>query len=139
MKLQRVSTPGKYGRAAVLAVELYRSGKATSPQEAWEQAAAAIFPDSPSSRAKGCPKGAFLGLCSEGLIRGIGPGEYTTSRDNCSYAVRAVHVLEDDPSLAENKARLWSEVMDGEQKRHNSQMDVVTALWTADLIKRNDS
>ncbi len=139
MKLRRLSVPGTYGRAAVLAVELYRSGKATSPQDAWEKAVAVVFPDSPSSRAKGCPKGAFLGLCSEGLIRGINPGEYTTSRDNSSYAVRAVHVLEDDPSLAKNKARLWSEVMDGGEKRHNSQMDVVTALWAAGLISRNDS
>src|SRR5687768_14654401 len=110
----RRSSPGKYGRAAVLAVKLSCDGRAASPQEAWGQAVAEVFPDSSSSRAKGCPKGAFLGLCSEGLIRGIGTGEYTASRDNRSYAFRAIRLLEVNPALGENKALLWSKVMAGE-------------------------
>jgi hypothetical protein len=32
---------------------------------------------------------------------------------------------------------LWAEVTDGEDIAHNSQMDVVLALWKNDLIVRN--
>ena len=136
MKQQR-SLPGKYGRAAVLAVELYRTGKANSPEEAWEQAVATIFPDSPSSQEKGCPKGAFLGLCQEGYVVGIDRGDYTTSQDNRRYAIKAVDLLRSDDELADDKGRLWSQVMDveGTEKRHNSQMDVVTSLWNERLIR----
>jgi hypothetical protein len=46
-----------------------------------------------SAQKKGCPRGAFLGLCEEGLVKGIPAGNYTTSKDNKAYAVRAAELL----------------------------------------------
>jgi hypothetical protein len=48
-----------------------------------------LYPTSPTSRKKDCPRGAFLGLCEEGLVKGIPAGKYTASKDNKAYAVRA--------------------------------------------------
>ena len=38
-------------------------------------------------------RGAFLGLCEEGLIKGIPSGQYMASRDDKAYAVRAAALL----------------------------------------------
>jgi hypothetical protein len=126
----------KYGRAAVLARDLVVQD-ARTPEHAWALAIAAIFPESPSSQQKGCPRAAFLGLCEEGLVKGVGPGKYTNSIDNKSYAIKAVQLLRLDPSLARNEDLLWSKVMNGAEKTPNSQMDVVTTLWQHELINRD--
>jgi len=126
---------GKYGTAAIEAVRLYRQGLTKSPQDAWEKATSKIFGWGTSSQRKGCPRNAFLGLCEEGLVRGVEPGDYTRSQKNKSYAVDAVAILQRYPSLAGNHNRLWSKVLADEHKKHNSQMDVVIALWNAGLIQ----
>ena len=125
---------GKYGEAAVKAVRLYRRGPAESPQDAWQKATVELFGQGTSGQIKGCPKGAFLGLCEEGLIEGIEPGIYTRSQKNKKYAIRAVAILKQCPSLSSNPDRLWSDVLDGEPKTHNSQMDVVVSLWNNKLV-----
>ena len=51
---------------------------------------------------KGCPRNAFLGLCSQGLIKGIPKGNYTTSEKNLNYAKEAVRILREDNSLCDN-------------------------------------
>jgi hypothetical protein len=123
----------EYGKAAVRAVGLYTTGLVQSPQDAWSEATAEIFGRGTSSQVKGCPKGAFLGLCEEGLIRGIPGGRYTRSKKNKKYAVQAVVVLKQNPILVADPACLWSEVM-RESKVHNHQMDVVVSLWNNGLI-----
>ena len=52
-----------YGRAAVEATGLYHMGVVRSPEEAWKRATTGIFGHDTWAQAKGCPKGAFLGLC----------------------------------------------------------------------------
>lgn len=37
----------------------------------YEKAVEEVFPNSKSSQEKSCPKNAFLGLCEEGLVKGI--------------------------------------------------------------------
>ena len=130
---------GQYGTAAVEAVRLYSRGLARSPPDAWEQATSRLFGRGTSSQRKGCPRNAFLGLCEEGLVKGVEPGNYTQSQKNKRYAIDAVAVLQQRPSLAGNRNLLWSEVLAGESKKHNSQMDVVIALWDAGLIKAEES
>ena len=125
---------GKYGDAAIEATTFLLTGKENSPLEAWASAVRAIFPKSISSQRKGCPKTAYLGLCEEGLIRGVPPGKYTRASGNKSYAISAVKLLRKEPALAGNKEMLWSKVMRGERKRPNNQMDVVIALWKRGLI-----
>ena len=59
----------KYAELATETAAVIRTG--TPVLEAWDLVAHHIFPDKPASRAKGCPKCAFLGLAEEGLIKGV--------------------------------------------------------------------
>jgi hypothetical protein len=123
-----------YGDAAVRAANLAREQRLT-PEDAWRRAMGATFPNSVASQVKSCPKGAFLGLCEEGLVRGIPRGDYTRSQMNKQYAVNAVRALRRTPSLANDRSALWLASLGSEGvKQHNGQMDVVAALWTSGLI-----
>lgn len=124
-----------YGRVAVCATELLQRGEKADPRVAWDHAARQTFPESPSSQTKGCPRGAYLGLCEEGLVVKVTAGSYGRSEANKSYALRAVELLRKEPALAKvSPNELWSRVMAGRVKRHNSQMDVVLALWERKFI-----
>jgi len=134
---------GRYGKAAVKAVELLKkSGEVHDPKDAWEKATADIFGDN-TSRQKGCPRCTFLALCEEGKIEGIPPGNYTTSEENKKYAIKAVEILQKEPTLSSNQEKLWRRVLEELKKEnnnvdcdkaHNQQMDVVTSLWKKKLI-----
>ena len=92
-----------------------------------------LYPTSATAQRKACPRGAFLGLCEEGLVRGIPPGHYTTSTDNKGYAVRAAALLAEGRQ-GWSTSSLWQAVTNDPEKAHNSQMDVVMALWKNGLI-----
>lgn len=122
----------RYGEAALMAA---RSSAGTNPVARWDAAMERLYPTSPTSRKKGCPRGAFLGLCEEGLVKGIPPGQYTASKENKAYAVQAAALLADETrkwSIGE----LWRAASNDPEKTHNSQMDVVLALWKNGLIVR---
>src|ERR1700674_3359489 len=122
----------RYGEAALMAT---RQGSTAeiNPIARWESAMEKLYPTSTAARKKPCPRGAFLGLCEEGLVKGIPAGHYTTSKDNKAYAVRAITLLTEGPQNLSVSA-LWRAVAAGIEKAHNSQMDVVLALWKNDLI-----
>jgi len=124
----------KYSQVAIDATNLLQTTKLT-PVEAWEQSALQVFPNSESSRQKGCPKSIFLGLCEEGLIKGSIVGSYTRSKLNKDYALQAVRLLQDNPSLADTPNALWDLIV--QNKSSNSQMNVVTALWNHNLISKS--
>ena len=126
---------GKYGQAAILAMELIEKDQYANPKVAWEQATEQIFGKGTSSQCKGCPRGAFLGLCEAGLIKGVAAGEYCNSEHNKSYALKAVELLKKQPELATNINQLWYKITKGE-KAHNGQMDVVISLWGHNRIVR---
>ena len=122
----------KYGKVAVRAHALAVSG--ADPREAWRAAALQEFPTSESSRKKGCPRGAFLGLCEAGLLTGIpatGVNHDAAGGKNAVYAVTAVELLREDPSLR-NSPLWWPAVLaalDADaSKVHNGQLDVARAL-----------
>jgi hypothetical protein len=118
----------KYGRIAVEAAARCRSGDAA--EAAWKSAAAVVFPDQPASRSKGCPKCAFEGLVEAGRIVGVSRSSDLPPRThNAEYAVTAADILAATPGRKYTPPALWREVMAGEEKRHNGQMDVVLALW----------
>jgi len=71
----------------------------------------------------------------EGLVSGFPRGHYTQSRKNKDYAIRALSLLKQRKNLANDLEGLWRTVMKGEKKKHNSQMDVVVALWNNGLLK----
>lgn len=124
----------KYGVTAVTAAALAVS-KGLHPLDAWKAAAVSVFPDSIDSRVKGCPKSAFLGLAEAGLLTDIPPGKYTSSTDNKRYALDALGLLILDARLADQPMELWRRVLKGQAKKHNSQMNVVIALWKAGRFK----
>lgn len=124
-----------FGEVAVRATNLVSTGVCGSAPEAWAKAAEAVFPHSRSLREKSCPRGAYLGLCSEGLVAGVTSDECTRARYNRGYAVRAVQLLDAEPELAEGgPLALWERVQGGSTKAHNSQMDVVLALHRHGLL-----
>jgi len=122
----------RYGEAALLAAGQGFSASG-NPMVWWDNAMQKLYPTSPTARKNGCPRGAFLGLCEEGLVKGIPAGKYTASKDNKAYAVQAAALL----TKGDQKwsvGELWRAVSNAPEKAHNSQMDVVMALWKNDLI-----
>jgi hypothetical protein len=132
---------GKYGTTAVRAAELLRNGYA-SADEAWREIAAEVFSNAPEAEKKVCPREAFFGLCEAGLIKGVLAStcrRVDTPSLNRGYSVAAARLLVAEGELATgSRSELWRRVMSASGadpgKKHNSQMDVVLALWNADLI-----
>jgi hypothetical protein len=124
---------GIYGDSAIQAVRLIEKDQAMDPRMAWDSAISSLT-ESEWSIDKPCPKGAFLGLCEEGLIKGIPKGQYTKSLDNKNYALKAVKILQQS-SKPRKKIDLWREVTDRKIVQ-NGQMDVVLSLWNNNLIVR---
>jgi hypothetical protein len=116
-----------FGKAAVRAKQLILKS-AQSPEKAWESAIAE-FTKSALMQTKGCPKGAFLGLCEAGVIAGIPAGRYgaPVPNPNGQYALEAWQKLQREPKLSENKKKLWDTLK--APKNENGQMDVVVWLW----------
>ncbi|WP_342480248.1 hypothetical protein NST07_23460 [Paenibacillus sp. FSL L8-0340] len=128
---------GLYGVVAVRTVRLIKSEEQLEPLKAWNIVASEVFGEGTWAQQKSCPKSAFLGLCEAGMIQGIVKGKYagkTGLQKNKKYAIKAVQILKNKPELAENKLKLWSEVRQGAHFTHDSQMDVVVALWSNNLI-----
>ena len=123
----------RYGEAALMAAQDFSGG--TSPAKRWQSAMEKVYPTSPLARKKGGPRGAFLGLCEEGLVKGIPAGNYTTSKDDKAYAVGAAELLIAG-TQSWSISQLWRAVTDDPEKAHNSQMDIVLALWKNGLIVR---
>jgi hypothetical protein len=122
----------KYGLTAIKALEIYKVEE--SLRESWFSAAVELF-ESESSQKKGCPRSTFLGLCEEGLVKGIPKGNYTKSIDNKAYAIRAVAILKQNKHTTITPKELWDKLELGD-KRSNSQMDVVLALREHGLIDK---
>ena len=124
----------RYGEAAILAASMETYGKALTPAMRWREATKKLYPTSPSAQRKGGPRFAFLSLCEAGLVKGISAGQYAPSNKQKAYALRAAGLLKS--GTHNSVSALWREVTDGEEVAHNSQMDVVLALWKNGLIVR---
>lgn len=123
----------KYREAAVHAVSLVTAREGDHPVTAWEKSTKKVFPSSTHLRDKGCPKGAFLGLCNEGLIKGIDAGEYAKATKNGAYAVKAIAILKRNRFLVSQPDLLWKKI--APSITHNHQLEVVIGLWEAELIR----
>ncbi len=124
---------GRYGKAAVKAANLILS-TGINPSQAWDIATSKEFGKGTHSQKKGCPKGAFLGLCESGMLKGTSIGNYTNSSENKLYAVRAARALKKNPELAYSRELLWDKISYGKSVSHNDQLDVVISLWNEGLI-----
>ena len=122
-----------YGNAAIIASNLIAGQTSLPPRNAWNLAVAREF-EKDSLRDKDCPRATFLALCQAGRVKAVPSGDYTRSQKNATYALEAVELLRADRRLSNTPKALWNAVMKSRNVRHNSQMDVVTALWNANLI-----
>lgn len=122
----------RYGEAALMAAQ-QGPAPATNPEARWESAMERLYPTSPIARRKGAPRAAFLGLCEEGLVKGIPPGHYTKARENKMSAVRAVALLAEAAEPLSRSA-LWKAAAKDAGQKENGQIDVVLALWNNGLI-----
>jgi hypothetical protein len=127
----------RYGEAAITAARQAASAN-TNPVAAWESALEHLYPTSPAARRKGSPRGAFLGLCEEGMVKGIPPGHYKATRDNKVPAVRAAALLVEGAQRW-SLSTLWRAATDGAARKEDGQMDVVFALWKNDLLQAGAS
>lgn len=122
----------KFGECALRSVKLVLNDIVSDPREAWEIISVGLFGDGTSIQKKACPKSTFLGLCEEGLVKGIKKGEYTKSINNKEYALKAVDILKTNIDKTFEAKELWSRVV--ENKAHNGQMDIVLELWENGMI-----
>ncbi|WP_431167235.1 DUF6979 family protein [Tenacibaculum halocynthiae] len=122
----------KYAKTAIECIENFKDPSCI--KEMWHKYVKENF-DTKSSQEKGCPKNAFLGLCEEGLVKGIPKGKYTKSVKNKKYALQAVEILKQNTQTTFSPKELWKQLELGD-KKHNSQMDVVLELWEKGLIKK---
>jgi hypothetical protein len=123
-----------YNNYGSIAIAVSKEGR--SPKEEWAKASKLFF-DSKDSQDKNCPRSAFLGLCEQGLVKGIKRGIYLTNSEsnlNKQYALIAVKILTNNATFS--RKELWEEVKEhlNISKNHNSQMDVVIALFENKMI-----
>jgi hypothetical protein len=123
----------KFGYTAVKAVELIQKGTSKSPKEAWEKAGYQVL-EKKVYVEKGCPKNAFLGLCEEGIVKGVPRGKYTKSVKNKKYALKAFEKLQEDPSIKNDIKKFWEIVGPKPTISHNYQLNVVIQLMEHNLL-----
>ncbi len=124
----------KYGLTAIKTVENCKIIK--DPIAAWELAVTAIF-ETKSTREKRCPRSTFLSLCETGVVKNIPEGNYAPRvKENKVYALKAMDILRKRNTKPEKIGviELW-ELAQNQNKRYNSQMDVLLALWNNGLIE----
>ena len=128
-----VNLPNKYALVALNAAKRAVDGE--DPVVAWKDVAHDVFAGLPSSQRKGCPKSTFLGLAEAGRIKRVGAGKFTRSKENRRYGEAAVDLLLMDKTWSSQPRALWAAVAEVERpKKHNSQIDVVLALWNAGMF-----
>ena len=122
----------KYAQVAVNTTK-YIIKNGGNPVEVWKKQVELMFDPESASAKKGCPRDAFLGLCEEGLVKGISKGNYTTSIKNKGYALKAIELLKNNKSLSNNPRKMWI-MINGKEKTPNSQMEVVCELYKEGLL-----
>lgn len=125
----------KYAETAQAAARIV-TGRKTSPESAWDEAAERMFPTQLAARAKSCPRQAFITLANTYFAAEAPAPKGASKSKNGIYALEAVQALRKDPRLVNSKADLWARTSGG-AKKHNSQMDVVIALWIGGYLSNS--
>jgi len=130
-----------YGKIAKEVTKRLKNKENIDIYKTWEEVAKEYF-NSESLIKKGCPKNSYIGLCEEGIIKGVKKGKYrkTKNSKNKDYALKAIKILKNN-SLLENISplELWKKVTIDKDKKisHNQQMNVVLELWHCDFINKS--
>lgn len=121
-----------FGNAAVAAARRCIRVPSAEPRTVWT-ATVRRLSTGPSMPGKCCPKGAFLGLHETGQIRGIPRSRSKPSNRNGAYALAALKILRSRKGVPNSVRDFWAQIPDA-PPRHNEQLTVVLALWTAKLL-----
>lgn len=125
-----------YADVAVRAASKLRSGRTVSAREAWDSAAADVFPGSASMQAKACPRTTFLTLCASGAVEGLPAWGIVRDSENARHAHDCLRLLAKHPSyLAMGPRELWSLVTNASGKAYNQQIHVILGLARAGLLR----
>ena len=117
-----------YGHIAIKAIEIYHTQKQKDPRMAWEEAA--------GLKDKVCPRGVFLTLCSEGLIKGIPKGNYADGiRQNREHTLAIMNTLDFENTDFKYKKSVWDKLNIPDKPNHNGHIDVIHALYEKNLLK----
>ncbi|EST59134.1 hypothetical protein K151_1958 [Proteus hauseri ZMd44] len=128
---------GTYGKAAVQTALNYDDK--VNLREQWTNAISKET-TSKSSINKGCPKGAFLGLCELGLVKNIPSNDYNAGADNKRHAKELLALAIENPNITATECfRLYQKSNNDLPKNHNGQADVVISLLEANLIRLKNS
>jgi hypothetical protein len=122
----------KFGEIAIHATELLQDGVENDPRSAWGRAVQEIFDKKKRGPFGIRAKEAYLGLCEEGEVEGVAPGDYTQSKEDKKVALTALKLLRENPELAKSSQKLWRLVEP--QKREKGQISVVIALWNEGIV-----
>jgi hypothetical protein len=124
----------RYAKAALNAVKRIENG--ARPQLAWENATIELFGKGSSFQRRGCQKGAFLGLCEEGLVKGVPKGSYlanSAANKNKRYTLAALELLKQEQAIPKDRRIFWQRVP-GTPDAMNGQLDVLFTLAEAGYI-----
>jgi len=135
---------GQFGNVAFQAAQLLQNNQQYSAEQAWFTVINSTNL-APSTKAKGCPRYAFIGLCEYGCIAGVSATKNLPPTElNALYALEGLRILNnriglgaDRNMMVPSRISLWRDVLHNlaiTDKSHNSQMDVVIELWVNDLI-----
>lgn len=117
-----------FGNTALRARELLIEGEASTPRDAWNMAGGELFHRT-TYFSKGCPRAAFIGLCEEGLIKGIPAGDYSAGEKNKKHTLKALQLLKEKANWKLNKTQWWNAATKDNPISHNHQLDVLLSLY----------
>jgi hypothetical protein len=87
----------------------------------------------PGGTEEGLSAWSFLGLCERDWLRAY---PQVTSHRRTTRLMQSAALLSKG-TRSWSASALWQAVSNDSEKTHNSQMDIVLALWKNDLIVRN--
>lgn len=120
-----------FGKAAVDAAKRIISENESDYAKVWKECLSK-YTESDETTAKGCPKNAFVDLCSLGFVVGIQKKEGEELSENGKKAIDAIKILKKrNWNLPEGKSKFWE---DNFGTSHQGHLDIIIALKNAGLL-----
>ncbi|MFH1940717.1 MAG: hypothetical protein ABIL68_01335 [bacterium] len=111
---------------------MLQDGVENDPRVAWGRAVQETFGKKKRGLFGIRAKEAYFGLCEEGEVEGVTPGDYAQSKEDKKVALTALRLLRETPELAKSSRKLWKLVEP--HKPEKGQIRVVIALWNEGII-----
>ena len=89
------------------------------------------YTKSKTTLTKGCPKNAFVDLCSFGFVKGVRKDENRKLSENGRKTIKALEILNRQDWQFKSKSEFWNKNFG---TSHQGQMDIILALKDANLL-----